>query len=111
MALLSFYQHMVQPLEVSQGRELSNGDYIQGSQRWGCPIACDAVPSGKAEEKVFDDGVIRKYVFTCYLDANCREFTIGEKVRLMREGKEYVLEVKGFMRYQLQSKLWLGWEL
>ena len=108
MAVVALKTHSIQVLSV-EGVVDENGDYQEVSQQWSCPIACDAVPAGKADERAFEDGETRKYSFTCYLDADCREFMIGERVRLVRHGRQYELEVKGFMRYQQQAKLWVGW--
>lgn len=109
MAVLALKPHSLRVLLLKSGEEMENGDYIEGDKRWSCPIKCDAVPAGKANEKVFEDGVTRKYTFTCYLAHDCREFAIGERVRLSRNGLVQELEVKGFIRYQKQAKLWLGW--
>lgn len=73
---------------------------------WVGAIPCNGVPSGKATEHVFDDGVARLYSYTIYLDTTARDFKLGEKLRLEALGKVVELEVKGFARYQTYCKIW-----
>lgn len=108
MGVLNFKKYKVTPIIAIDGYEDENGDFIQGTNTYGEPEICDAVPNGKANEISFDDGVARKYSFECKLSPKCREFNLGERVILQREGKEYELVVVGFVRYQQSSKLWLG---
>lgn len=80
------------------------------SETWSDYIECDAVPAGKANERAFDDGVRRAYSYTIYLRSDCPEFVLGQSIELWQRDsemsrKEY--EVLGFVRYQLQSKLWV----
>lgn len=107
MVVLKFKSHRLYYYEQS-GYEDENGDYHkEGTTLNPNPFECDAVPAGKADERVFEDGVVRKYSFTCYLKPNVREFTIGEKVKLERQGKTYELTVKGYVPYQHQTKVWV----
>jgi len=109
MAVLKFKSHRLYYYDLSEGYEDDNGDYHKGEQTINPrPLECDAVPAGKADERTFEDGKVRKYSFTCYLKPNVREFQIGEKVRLERHGKTYEFEVKGYMPYQHQTKVWVG---
>lgn len=77
-------------------------------EEWSEEIKCHAVPAGQANIITYEDGRTATYTYTIgRLDPNCREFTVGDRVRL-RIGdsiKEY--SVKGFHRWQLQSKLWV----
>lgn len=62
----------------------------------------------KAEQKQFEDGAVRTYSATIRLDAECREFTVGDRVKLFLSGDIVrECEVKGFHRYQLYAKLWV----
>lgn len=71
-------------------------------------IPCRNVPAGKAEQKQFEDGAVRTYSATIRLDAECREFTVGDHVKLFLSGDIVrECEVKGFHRYQLYAKLWV----
>lgn len=109
MAVLKFKTHKLYYYEDTEGYEDENGDYIKGGSEISSNyFECDAVPAGKADERTFEDGETRKYSFTCYLKPNVREFNIGEKVRLERQGKTYEFMVKGYMPYQHQTKVWVG---
>ena len=55
MAVLNRKPHRLQYLVSSSGYEDENGDYHLGSSEWKGSIPCDAVPSGKAEEREFED--------------------------------------------------------
>lgn len=100
--------HKLQYQVTTPGYEDENGDYHQGGSHYEGNIPCRHVPNGKVEEKEFEDGVVRTYSSVVRLDANCREFSIGEKVNIFLLGginREY--EVKGFNRYQTYCKLWV----
>ena len=100
--------HKLQYLITAPGYEDKNGDYHQGESRWEGDIPCRNVPAGKAEQKQFEDGAVRPYSATIRLDAECREFTVGDRVKLFLSGDIVrECEVKGFHRYQLYAKLWV----
>lgn len=107
MAVLKRYSHRMQYLEASDGYEDENGDYHAGESRWAGDIPCDAVPAGKAEEKEFEDGVVRSYSYTVYALPDCRTFTIGDRVKISFGQTEREFTIKGFHRYQLQCKMWI----
>lgn len=109
MAVLSLKPHRLSYLVAEPGYEDDNGDYHEGESRWEGSIECDAVPaSGKANEVTFDDGTVHKYSYTVYLPSDCREFSIGDRVRIrLLGGVEREYEVKGFQRWQLQCKMWV----
>lgn len=108
MGILNFKKHKITPIIVTKGYEDDNGDYFTGTTTNGEPEMCNAVPNGKANEITFEDGVSKKYAFECKLSADCREYSLGERVILQREGREGEYEVLGFIRHQHSSKLWLG---
>lgn len=100
--------HRLQYQIVSPGHEDENGDFHEGESYWSECIPCRNIPAGKAEERQFEDGVVRKYSATVRLDADCREFSVGERVKLfLLGGIVRECEVKGFHRYQLCAKLWV----
>lgn len=100
--------HRLQYLVTTPGYEDDNGDYHEGESHYEGDIPCRNVPSGKAEEREFEDGVVRTYSSIIRLNADCREFAIGERVRLfLLDGTVRECEVKGFHRYQLCAKLWV----
>lgn len=109
MAVLSLKPHTLDYEIVTEGYEDSNGDYHQGSSQWYGRIPCDAVPAnGKSNEIRFEDGSVNRYTYTVYMKSNVREFQVGEKVRInLYGGVQRVFIVKGFQRYQMQSKLWV----
>lgn len=103
-----FRPHRLQYLVTSNGYEDNNGDYHEGESHWEGDIPCRNVPNGKSEERRFEDGITRKYSSVIRLDADCKEFNIGDRIKIILLGgiaREY--EVKGFHRYQLCSKLWV----
>ncbi len=100
--------HRLQYLSITQGYEDENGDYHEGESQWVGDIPCRNVPTGRAEQKEFEDGVVRFYSSVVRLDPDCREFSIGERVKLfLLGGIVRECEVKGFHRYQLCAKLWV----
>lgn len=108
MTVLSIKPYRLQYQVTTPGYEDENGDYHPGESHWEGDVECDAVPAGKADERTFEDGSVKKYSFTIYMKPNSRKFHIGDKVRLIRFGEVYEYEVKGFMSYQHQCKMWIG---
>ena len=110
MAVLNLKPHTLDYQVAQPGYELENGDFVEGSKEWvsGC-ISCDAVPlNGKATEVKFEDGTTKVCSYVVYLDKNVREFFLGELVRIhLLGGAVKVGKVKGFVRYQMQCKLWV----
>lgn len=108
MAVINPKPHLLSFLEVSEGYEDENGDFHGGTTKWSKPIKCHAVPAGRANEISFPDGSVDYYSYTVgRLDPHCHQFKIGEKVRLTIDDTEREFKVKGFHRYQLQSKIWV----
>ncbi len=108
MSVINPIPHTLSYLVVSDGYEDDNGDWHKGTSGWSDPMECHAVPAGQANEITFADGTTGTYTYTVgRLDPDCREFQIGEKVRLNVCGIEREFQVKGFHRYQLQSKIWV----
>lgn len=108
MSVINMIPHTLSYLVASEGYEDDNGDWHDGESGWSEPIKCHAVPAGKANEITFADGTTSTYTYTVgRLAPDCREFQIGEKVKLNVLGIEREFTVKGFHRYQLQSKLWV----
>lgn len=108
MSVLEIKANTIQVQDVAEGYVAENGDYIEGSSKWSMMYKCDAVPAGTANEVSFGDGSTRVFSFVCYLNSRCRDFQLGQKVRLVRYGNTYDLEVVDFKRYQHQAKLWVG---
>ena len=64
-------------------------------------------PAGAANVIQFEDGIEERYSYTIYLPANCRKFKRGDKIVVTHFDSETEFIVKGFHRYQLQSKIWV----
>lgn len=108
MSVIDLKPHLLSYRVISEGYEDDNGDWHEGSETWSEPIECHAVPAGRANERTFADGTTSTYSYTVgRLTPCCREFKIGEDVRLTIDDIDRVFQVKGFHRYQLQSKIWV----
>lgn len=108
MSVIELKPHLLSYRVISEGYEDDNGDWHEGSSKWSDPVECHAVPAGSANEMTFADGTTARYSYVVgRLAHDCREFKIGEDVRITVGGIVREFQVKGFHRYQLQSKLWL----
>ena len=108
MSVLQLKPHRLSYLITEGGYTDTNGDYHKGASRWEGNIRCDAVPAGASNEMQFEDGVTRRYSYTVYLPKDCREFAVGDRVKLfLYNGIVREYDVKGFHRYQMQCKLWV----
>ena len=87
----------------------ADGNPVEGEATWSESIPCDAVPAGKANERVFEDGVKRSYSHTIYLKKDCPDFTYGQTIELRYANSDTATRhsVLGFHRYQLQAKVWV----
>lgn len=86
-----------------------NGDYHPAASSWEFCCSCDVVPAGQASKITIPDGSVETYSYNVYnMPVGTKKFEYGDFVKLvLLGGEETVLKVKGFHRYQLQSKLWL----
>lgn len=108
MSVINAIPHTFSILEVRDGYEDDNGDWHEGESAWSGEMPCHAVAAGSSNIISFVDGENVTYSYTIgRLDPKCREFKVGEKIRLNIEGIIREFTVKGFHRYQLQSKLWV----
>lgn len=108
MSVIEPIPHTLRYQTAAVGYEDENGDWHEGIEAWSEPMKCHAVAAGKANEITFPDGTTDTYSYTIgRLAPDCREFKTGERVRLNIFGTEREYEVKGFHRYQLQSKIWV----
>lgn len=108
MAVVKIKPDRLSYLIPGKGYEDENGDYHPGEDQWVGDIRCDAVTSGIAAERTFEDGVIRAYSYEITLPASSKDFAIGDRVRIMfYGGVEQEFEVKGFDRKQHECKLWV----
>lgn len=109
MSVINLIPHTLRYCIVIDGYEDENGDWHEGSEEWSEPIKCHAVhSSGAANAIAFPDGTTAIYSYMIErLKPNCREFEIGEKIKLNIFGTEREYQVKGFHRGQIQSRLWV----
>ena len=106
--ILTRFPHKIQYCDVSPSYEDGNGDYHKGEETYPEYIECRCTPSGKANEMVFEDGIVKTYSYTVSLHQDCREFKLGEKVKVtLLNGVERNYTVLGFQRYETHSKLWV----
>lgn len=93
-----------------EGYEDERGNYHKTGSDWKKYVKCDVVPAGQSNEIVLPDGSTRTYSYTIYVyDRKCRDFALGELIRLSILGKEddTEYEVVGFHRYQHQCKIFV----
>ncbi|MDD3404971.1 MAG: hypothetical protein PHH23_01715 [Paludibacteraceae bacterium] len=106
--MFSFRPHILEFGAIVPGHEAENGDYIGETIIYQGNMPCRAVSNGKATSIALEDGTSFTYQYVVYLNQNCREFEIGEQVRI-RQGLRLIIDgrVQGFDRGQLNAKLWV----
>ena len=108
MAIIKIKPDRLQYLVVEDGYEDEHGDFHPGSCHYEGCIPCDAVSSGKATERTFEDGVVKTYSYEVTLPKCSKDFFVGDRVKILFYGGiEREFEVKGFDRKQHQCKLWV----
>ena len=108
MSLLSFHASKLYRQHKVEGYVDDDGNYHKGTTEWKFCCTCDVVPAGDANKVVTIDGSIDYYSYEVYnLPVAIEKFSYGDFIKLDILGaEEAVLKVKGFHRYQLQSKIW-----
>ena len=106
--MILFRPHILQYQVTTGGCEDENGDYHPGTFSFEGDIPCRYEPNGKADQIAFEDGKTYVYSYVVYLNQDCREFKIGDVIRLLNNG-DLVAEkqVQGFHRGQLNARLWV----
>ena len=108
MAVVKVKPDHLSYLVPGNGYEDKDGNYHTVEGNWEGSIRCDAVTSGKASARKFEDGVIRADSYEVTLPRDSRDFSIGDRVRILfYGGVEREFEVKGFDRKQHQCKIWV----
>lgn len=108
MSVINLIPHTLSYCTFGEGYEDDNGDWHEGEETWSDPIPCHAVAAGKANIITYADGSTATYSYTVgRLNPDIREFSVGDRVRVNILGEVQEFDVKGFQRYQLQSKIWV----
>ena len=108
--MLNFRPHKLQVVSYTGGGLDENG-VPQPDTETVEEMPCRIEPNGSAQQISFEDGTAHIYTYSIYLNQDCREFAIGEKVRLfgldgeIDNDKEF--KVLGFFRNQLNARLWV----
>lgn len=105
---MNFRPHILQYQVSTPGYEDENGDYHPGASSFEGDIPCRYEPNGKANTIAFEDGKVYIYQYMVYLNQDCREFKIGDIIRLLNNGTVVTTkQVQGFHRGQLNARLWV----
>lgn len=108
MSILELRRHKLYIERQADGYTDDNGDYHKGTTFWEGPYDCDAVPTTKSTDVIYEDGETHHYTFICYMDAELAEtITKGMKVRLYRESQTYDLHVINTRPYKHQLKVYV----
>jgi len=93
----------------TDGYEDEDGNYHKGTTEWVGGWQCDAVPTTKSTDVMYEDGEAHHYTFICYLSPKYNaEIDKGQKAMILREGHEYVLKVITTRAYKHQLKVYIG---
>lgn len=110
MAILDFRASFIEYLDGStDGYYDKRGDWHGGEETWKVLAGCNVMRAGRESQIQLPDGTVEFYTYTIGgLPADCREFKFGERIRIHQFGSVSYDEktVKGFQRYQLQSKIY-----
>ncbi len=108
--MLDFRPHKLQVITFTAGGYDENGVPLPDTEATE-ELPCRIVPNGSAAQVRFDDGVAHNYSYSIYLDHDCRQFHVGEKVKLIgldgEQENDKQFEVIGFFRNQLNARLWV----
>lgn len=109
MAIVEMRRHRMWAEVETGGYNDEEGIWHAGEKEWAGGWECDIVPTTKSTAVIYDGGEARHYTFICYMSplSNC-EIDKGTKVRLCREGHEYVLRVITTRAYKNQLKVYVG---
>ena len=108
--MFDFRPHKIQVITFTSGGRDEDGVMLPDTESME-ELPCRIIPNGSASQVRFEDGIAKNYSFSVYLNQDCREFHVGEKVRLIGldgqidSDKQY--KVIGFFRNQLNARLWV----
>lgn len=110
MAILNFRASYIEYLDgATDGYYDKRGEWHAGTEKWKCLAKCNVMRAGQESQITIPDGTVEHYTYTIGgLPPNCREFQYGERIRIHQfRSKDYdERTVKGFQRYQFQSKIY-----
>jgi len=109
MSVIELRRHELYVETQSGGHTDESGDYVKGETAWEGPYDCDAVPTTKSTDVIYEDGESHHYTFICYMDAELSDTVRkGMKVRLLRDGQEYLLRSFNTRPYKGMLKVYIG---
>lgn len=82
----NFRPRILQYQVIIEGYEDYLGDYHPGTSFFEGSIPCRYELNNKANQMTFEDGKVYVYQYVVYLNQNCREFKIGDVIRLLNNG-------------------------
>ena len=110
MSILDFRASYVEYLDGStEGYYDKRGEWHDGNERWCFLAKCNVMQAGQESVVTLPDGKQVHYTYTLGgLPRDCRKFVYGERIRIhvLGEGEYDERMVKGFQRYQFQSKIY-----
>lgn len=102
-------RHELYVLQMTDGHYNSDGDWVDGETVELGPYVCDAVPTTKSTDVIYEDGEDHHFTFICYMHPSLVDtVTKGMHVKLLREGQEYDLKVINTRPYKHQLKVYIG---
>lgn len=109
MAVLKLFGYTLQWKEETEPYYDEQGDLVVNTATWSEGVKCDiAHAGGHATITNYEDGQKVGYSHVVYMKTSVPDFHYGQHVRVIKDGIIIIeTDVKGFMRYQLQCKLWL----
>ena len=109
--MISFRPHKILYTRTTEGSINDEGIFVEGvNELVDDNILCRIESNGKARPIVLPDGNSYVYSYVVYLDIDVRDFHYGEIVQIQDNNGTIIvqsMEVKGFFRSQLNSKLYL----
>lgn len=101
----SYFDYLIEGLAVKD----EDGFITKGEPTWvNKYMTCNIVPAGQANQITMPDGTVETYSYTIHASTRCRDFKYGDKIRIhVLGGEGEIKSVKGFHRYQLQTKIWV----
>ena len=108
--MLQFRPHILKVITYVSGGKDNLGRPLPDTETV-TDVPCRIEPNGSASQVHYEDGVAHNYSFLVYLDKDCPELHINDRVRLsgldgdISNDKEFT--VLGFFRNQLNAKVWV----